>query len=84
MVIASIDPTEVVAIASGLAREGASIEINSADLKPEAVSAAINGELLKNAERPTDPIGSMGVATAILMNERRLCTVGFDMVDMVG
>jgi hypothetical protein len=26
----------------------------------------------------------MGVATAILMNERRLCTVGFDMVDMVG
>ena len=80
--ISSIDPTEVVAIASGLASEGASMAINSANLKLEADSAAINGELLKMAAKPADPMGSMGVPTAILINERRLSAVGFDIADM--
>jgi hypothetical protein len=82
METSSIDPTEVVAIASGLAREGASMEINSADLKLEAASAASNGELLNSAVKPVDPMGSMGVLMAILINERRLRIVGFDIVRM--
>jgi len=47
------------------------MEINSADLKLEEVSAATMGVLLNSAPKPTDPIGSIGAPTAILMNERR-------------
>ena len=83
MVISSMDSTQVVAIASGFARAGAAMEINSADLKPDEALAASNGELLKSVVRPADPMGSMGAPIAILINERRFSAVVFDMVFMV-
>ncbi len=54
--------------------------INSADWKLELAPAASKGELLNSAVKPADPMGSIGAPTAILINERRLRAVGFDMV----
>ena len=81
--ISSIDPTVVLAIASGLVKEGASMEINSADLKFEAVSAASNEGLLQSAVKPADPSGSMGAPTAILIKERRGSAAGFEIFGMI-
>jgi hypothetical protein len=53
------------------------MEINSANLKFEAVSAASNEGLLQSAVKPADPRGRMGAPKAIFINERRWSAVGF-------
>jgi len=58
------------------------MEINSANLKFEAVSAASNEGLLQSAVKPADPKGSIGAPTAIFINERRCSAVGFEIFGM--
>jgi hypothetical protein len=69
-------------MASGFIKDGASIEINSADFNGLLTWAANKDLELNKAAMPVPPRGSSGAPTIFLMKERRLGTGIFFIMDM--